>query len=58
MLHKNKRNYKFKNDDEIPLFTEKKLKEFWRVIEFSNEMKSAIQTFYKEVVVSQDNYRN
>ena len=36
----------------------KEFNDFWRVIELSNELKSAIQIFSKEVVVSQDNIKN
>ena len=50
--------YKFQDSDEIYLFTDQELKKFWRGIKFNNEMKDAIQTFSKELVVSQDNFKS
>ena len=50
--------YKFQDSDEIYLFTDQELKKFWRGIKFNNEMKKAIQTFSKELVVSQDNFKS
>ena len=50
--------YKFQDSDEIYLFTDQELKKFWRGMKFNNEMKDAIQTFSKELVVSQDNFKS
>ena len=50
--------YNFQDSDEIYFFTDQELKKFWRGIKFNNEMKNAIQTFSKEFVVSQDNFKS
>ena len=50
--------YKFQDSDEIYLFTDQELKKIWRGIKFNNEMKKAIQTFSKKLVVSQDNFKS
>ena len=50
--------YKFQDSDELYLFTDHERKKIWRGIKINNEMKDAIQTFSKELVVSQDNFKS
>ena len=50
--------YNFQDSDEIYLFTDQELKKIGRGIKFNNEMKKAIQTFSKELVVSQDSFKS
>ena len=46
--------YKFQNSHDISLYTAKQMRDFWRNIEFNNDMKDVIKSFTKELVISQD----
>ena len=50
--------HKFQDRDEIYLFTDQELKKLWRGNKFNSELKNAIQTFSKELVASQDNFKS